>query len=367
VSPIVLRSQAVLTAALVTGSLLLPLVPAHADPSNMTFSQPYVPVITPGEIGQVTIVLTNGSGFAAVSSYQFTAPEQTTFTEARYYSNGSPGAFPCKLSSDKKTLNCTGSGSTGYSANTRSRVSINVKVDSDAPQGTTLDGGQWAITSGYTNSPAYFAVATPVTGPKGDTGARGPAGAKGETGATGAEGPKGPAGAKGEPGAEGPKGATGSAGAKGDPGAEGPKGIAGPKGETGAEGPAGPKGAKGDTGAEGPKGPAGPEGSVGPKGETGAEGPKGPAGAKREPGAEGARGTAGPKGESGATGPRAKPDRPDPRAPPAPRARAPMTRLWRPGLSRWTTASPVRRTSRNGLSLRRGLLVILTRHFRYTP
>jgi hypothetical protein len=62
-------------------------------------------------------------------------------------------------------------------------------------------------------------------------------------------------------------------------------GAVGPKGATGAEGPAGPKGAIGLTGAAGPKGPiglpgaTGPAGPTGPRGATGAPGATGPAGA----------------------------------------------------------------------------------------
>ena len=61
-------------------------------------------------------------------------------------------------------------------------------------------------------------------------------------------------------------GAQGPAGPKGDTGAEGPAGPAGPKGDIGAAGPAGPTGPKGDAGAAGPAGPAGPKGDVGAAG-----------------------------------------------------------------------------------------------------
>jgi Collagen triple helix repeat (20 copies) len=97
-------------------------------------------------------------------------------------------------------------------------------------------------------------------GPKGDTGATGPAGAAGPKSDTG---PAGPAGA---------------AGAKGDPGDPGPAGAAGPKGDTGPQGPPGAAGAKGDPGDPGPAGAAGPKGDpclssdpacVGPKGDKG--------------------------------------------------------------------------------------------------
>ncbi|HEM3703350.1 TPA: LPXTG cell wall anchor domain-containing protein, partial [Streptococcus suis] len=71
---------------------------------------------------------------------------------------------------------------------------------------------------------------------------------------------------------------AGPQGPKGDTGATGPAGVAGPKGDTGATGPVGPQGPKGDTGATGPVGPQGP------KGDTGATGPAGPQGSKGDTG-----------------------------------------------------------------------------------
>ena len=67
-------------------------------------------------------------------------------------------------------------------------------------------------------------------------------------------------------------------GPKGDTGATGPAGPQGLKGDTGATGPAGPQGPKGDTGATGPAGPQGPKGDTGATGPAGPQGPKGDAG-----------------------------------------------------------------------------------------
>ncbi|HFI0564497.1 TPA: LPXTG cell wall anchor domain-containing protein, partial [Streptococcus suis] len=61
---------------------------------------------------------------------------------------------------------------------------------------------------------------------------------------------------------------AGPQGPKGDTGATGPAGPQGPKGDTGATGPAGVAGPKGDTGSTGPAGPQGDTGSTGPQGET---------------------------------------------------------------------------------------------------
>lgn len=104
------------------------------------------------------------------------------------------------------------------------------------------------------------------TGPKGDTGAkgpRGPQGTKGDTGGiglTGAQGPKGDAGSIGATGAQGPKGDAGSVGLTGP---QGLKGDAGSIGATGLQGASGPKGDKGDTGLQGPAGPVGSSGGSG--------------------------------------------------------------------------------------------------------
>ena len=120
-----------------------------------------------------------------------------------------------------------------------------------------------ATTGSQVGVVCYDATGLLVTCPA-TYGAQGPAGPKGDTGA---EGPAGPAGPKGDIGAAGPAGPTGP---KGDAGAAGPAGPAGPKGDVGAAGPAGPKG---DAGATGPAGPAGP---IGLTGLTGATGPQGP-------------------------------------------------------------------------------------------
>ena len=110
-------------------------------------------------------------------------------------------------------------------------------------------------------------------GPKGDTGATGPAGPKGDKGDTGLQGPKGDTG---DAGPVGPKGDTGEQGPQGEPGKNGTDAyhLAVNAGFTGTEEEwlaslKGPKGDKGDTGATGPQGP---------KGDTGATGPAGPAG-----------------------------------------------------------------------------------------
>jgi hypothetical protein len=71
----------------------------------------------------------------------------------------------------------------------------------------------------------YAANGTP--GPKGDTGATGPAGAIGPQGPIGLTGPTGPAGAQGPIGLTGPAGATGPAGNDGAAGVTGPQGVAG--------------------------------------------------------------------------------------------------------------------------------------------
>jgi hypothetical protein len=53
--------------------------------------------------------------------------------------------------------------------------------------------------------------------------------------------------------------------------------VSGPKGDTGAKGAMGPQGPKGDTGAKGATGPQGPKGDTGAMGAMGPQGPAGPA------------------------------------------------------------------------------------------
>jgi len=106
---------------------------------------------------------------------------------------------------------------------------------------------------------------------------RGPQGLKGDTGATGAQGIQG---IKGDTGATG---AQGIQGIKGDTGATGAQGIQGLKGDTGAQGIQGLKGDTGATGAQGIqglKGDTGSQGAVGPKGDQGIQGPVGLSGVR---------------------------------------------------------------------------------------
>lgn len=201
----------------------------------------------------------------------------------------------------------------------------------------------------------------PVRGPKGDTGAQGPAGPKGDTGATGPAGPAGEQGPKGDQGDVGPQG-TGlnpkgtvpneaslptTDNVKGDfwttvDTGEGfawdglqwvntgmARGNTGPKGDTGDTGPAGPKGDTGDNGAGViPKGTVPNQGSLPSSGNTVGDyyvtedtgtgfswngstwvnmgvvrGPVGPTGATGETGATGAQGPKGDKGDIGPQGP----------------------------------------------------------------
>jgi len=87
---------------------------------------------------------------------------------------------------------------------------------------------------------------TPVTGPRGETGAAGLIGPPGPAGPTGASGSPGKNGRDGSPG---PSGAPGSPGPSGAPGADstvpGPTGPAGPAGADGASGAPGKDGTDG--------------------------------------------------------------------------------------------------------------------------
>ncbi|MFC9815352.1 SH3 domain-containing protein [Streptomyces virginiae] len=244
---------AALFVAAVTAACLAPALPAAADSSNIRYFQPYVPSIAPGGTGRVVIAAANGSDQAVSSTFRITAPDRTTFPEARFYWDGQRSSVPCTRSADARRLTCDAGGRAGFvfPSNAQTRLGVTLRVDADAPQGATLHGGEWATDEA---APALFAVATPVTGPKGDKGDKGDDGKPGHHGKPGRPGPKGDKGDKGE---RGDKGDTGKRGPKGHDGKPGPKGPQGPKGHPGKPGPAGPqgpKGPKGDTGKPGKPG-----------------------------------------------------------------------------------------------------------------
>ncbi|OEJ32199.1 hypothetical protein BGK67_13385 [Streptomyces subrutilus] len=296
--------------AAVTASCLVPAVPALADSAGPRFSQPYVPSIAPGRTGRVVIAAATGMDQAVRSTFRITAPERTTFPEARFYWNGRRTASPCTLSRDARQLTCEAGTRAGFvfPANEQTRLGVSVRVDANAPEGTTLDGGEWATGA---EAPALFAVATAVTGPTG------PKGDDGKPGKPGHHGKPGKPGHHGKPGKPGPKGEKGD---KGDRGDTGPRGPVGPQGPEGPEGPAGPEGPQGPAGGppgpQGPQGPAGPAGPQGPKGNQGKPGKPGPAGPKGNHGKPGKPGPAGPKGPKG---PQGLPGKPGPQGPKGPK------------------------------------------------
>ncbi|MGW5848403.1 SH3 domain-containing protein [Streptomyces sp. NPDC055254] len=260
-------SSALIVAA-VTASCLVPAVPALADSANIRFTQPYLPSIAPGRTGRVVIAAASGSEAVVRSTFRITAPDRTTFPEARFYWNGQRTAAPCQRSADARRLTCEAGTRAGFAfpANAQTHLGVSLRVDSDAPQGTTLGGGEWATGA---DAPVLFAVATPVTGPKGDDGRPGKPGKHGHHGKPGKPGPQGEKGDKGD------RGDTGPAGPRGPGGPGGPANPQGPKGDKGKSGPQGPKGHHGKPGPVGPKGrpgPAGPQGPQGPKGDTGKPG-----------------------------------------------------------------------------------------------
>ncbi|MFJ1568516.1 SH3 domain-containing protein [Streptomyces erythrochromogenes] len=304
---------AALFVAAVTAACLAPAVPAAADSSNIRFFQPYVPSIAPGGTGRVVIAAANGSDQAVSSTFRITAPDRTTFPEARFYWDGQRSSLPCTRSADARRLTCDAGDRAGFvfPSNEQTRLGVALRVDADAPQGTTLHGGEWSTDEA---APALFAVTTPVTGPKGDKGDDGKPGHHGKPGRPGPKGEKGEKGDKGDKGDTGKRGPKGHEGKQGPAGPRGPQGepgpAGGPKGDTGPAGPRGPQGPKGDTGKPGPKGhegKPGPQGPQGPKGHTGKPGPAGPQGPKGHPGKPGPAGPQGPKGPKGDTGKPGKP------------------------------------------------------------
>ncbi|MEU9718586.1 SH3 domain-containing protein [Streptomyces sp. NPDC047976] len=313
-----------LVVAAVTASCLMPAVPALADASQIRFFQPYVPSIAPGKTGRVVIAAVNGQDPARSSTFRITAPERTTFPEARFYWNGQRAAASCTRSADARLLTCDAGTRAGFAfpADTQTRLAVTVKVDPKAPQGTTLDGGEW---SNDTDAPALFAVSTPVTGPKGDDGRPGHDGKPGHHGKPGRPGPQGEKGEKGDPGKdgepgpqgqpgkngkngkdgrEGRQGIQGIPGPKGDPGKNGEPGTRGPEGKKGRDGKEGRQGIQGIQGIQGPKGDPGPSGGEkGDKGDPGKPGPQGQPGKNGKNGKDGKTGATGPQGLQGIRGP----------------------------------------------------------------
>ncbi|WP_374774235.1 SH3 domain-containing protein [Streptomyces sp. NBC_01310] len=276
--------SAALIVAAVTAGALVPATPALAD-STLRFSQPYVPSIAPGKTGRVVIAALGGTEPAVSGTFRIAAPDRTTFPETRFYWNGRRAAAPCTRSADARLLTCDAGTRAGFQfpAEAQTQLGVSVRVDADAPEGTTLTGGEWATD---VHAPVLFAVATAVAGPKGD---------KGDDGHDGKPGHDGRPGHHGKPGRPGPKGDKGDKGERGEKGEKGDPGTRGERGDTGkngAAGPAGPRGPKGPAGSQGPRGPQGDPGpSQGPKGDPGpSQGPKGDPGPK------------GPKGHKGDTG-----------------------------------------------------------------
>ncbi|MFF3013826.1 SH3 domain-containing protein [Streptomyces sp. NPDC057939] len=309
------QMYAVMVVALITGTMATPM--AFADAATMRFDQPYVPLIQPGQSGQATVIGTNGVGDASITAFRVTAPDQTTFAGNQYYVNGVVGAMPCSLSNANRLLTCTAvvGNEPAFPANSRTRLSVNLTVDAGAPDGVTLENGEWAIDSGYPDTPVSFAVATPVPGPpgppgeKGDTGDPGVPGSDGTNGAPGLPGqpgppgPSGPVGPPGNDGAPGPAGTDGKDGLPGTPGAKGDTGSPGLPGTDGTNGAPGQDGAPGPAGVNGKDGLPGLPGPVGPPGNDGAPGPAGADGTNGLPGTPGTPGASGAPGAPGATGP----------------------------------------------------------------
>ncbi|MFD7262943.1 hypothetical protein ACFV9H_35700, partial [Streptomyces sp. NPDC059874] len=270
-------SSALIVAA-VTATALVPAVPALADSSNIRFSQPYLPSIAPGKTGRVVIAALGGSQPALSNTFRITAPERTTFPEARFYWDGKRAATSCTRSADARQLTCNAGTRAGFRfpAKTQTQLGVAVKVDASAPEGTTLVGGEWVT---GTEAPALFAVATSVAGPKGDKGDKGDDGHHGHDGHDGHDGKPGHHGKPGRPGPKGDKGDKGDQGPEGPQGPQGPGGPQGPQGDQGPGGPEGPQGPQGNPGPAGPEGPEGPKGDTGPLGgPPGPEGPEGPQG-----------------------------------------------------------------------------------------
>uniref|UniRef100_A0A3Q3GJA8 Acetylcholinesterase collagenic tail peptide-like n=1 Tax=Labrus bergylta TaxID=56723 RepID=A0A3Q3GJA8_9LABR len=145
-----------------------------------------------------------------------------------------------------------------------------------------------------------------ITGPKGETGCRGPRGRKGKPGVTGPEGEPGSQGVLGQAGQMGDKGERGWRGLYGDIGTpgmmKGEKGRRGFRGEQGLKGRRGLSGEMRERGLAGRPGEKGDPGQWGDPGQRGEQGPRGPTGVRGSLGLKGAQGPTGKQGHPGPAG-----------------------------------------------------------------
>ncbi|MGW5117854.1 hypothetical protein ACWEQ8_20855 [Streptomyces noursei] len=145
---------------------------AYGIADGYTTVQPINAEIEPGgteEIGW-SMAVSEGNPFSA-TKIEFTAPESTTFTENRYYVNGTARdngpVANCSRSADLRTLMCTST--TGGLApsqenwldGTTYRITAQVRVNDDASVGSTLQGSSLQM---YTNNNQMQFWSTPPAG-----------------------------------------------------------------------------------------------------------------------------------------------------------------------------------------------------------
>jgi hypothetical protein len=214
------------------------------------------------------------------------------------YSIGDDGMKGDKGDKGSTQIGVTGakgsSGSDGPKGERGDTGPLYVGIDISGPQGDTGAKGV-AGNDGPTGDTGDTGIVG-IDGDTGDTGVTPPKGAKGMVGDTGVKGVKGSGGDTGSTGINGDIGVTGD---KGGQGANGSVGIAGAKGVQGAKGASGINGDKGTPGVAGAKGMRGDDGDTGQKGQKGVQGAKGMPG---DQGSTGVKGTQGAKGDIGPTG-----------------------------------------------------------------
>ncbi|MFD3936829.1 hypothetical protein ACFWSP_17250 [Streptomyces sp. NPDC058618] len=136
---------AALIVAAVTATCLVPAVPALADSAGLRFSQPYLPSIAPGRTGRVVIAAVSGAEPVTSGTFRITAPDRTTFPEARFHWNGQRAAAPCTRSSDARLLTCEARTRAGFAfpRDARTQLGVALRVDVDAPRAR-----RWTAASG---------------------------------------------------------------------------------------------------------------------------------------------------------------------------------------------------------------------------
>ncbi|MGK9147930.1 hypothetical protein KXS11_09925 [Plantibacter flavus] len=115
---------------------------AAAPAPSVAVSQSVKPTLANNEVGDVTFPFVNSGGAAyGEADFTFTAPDNSTFTEALYHYelNGATGTKVATLSGDKKTLTAK-TGGFNVPANSTLNITVKIKADDNASSGEQAGG-----------------------------------------------------------------------------------------------------------------------------------------------------------------------------------------------------------------------------------